>query len=156
MKKYPEGDFQKLTDQLIGALTSEKPRPKENCTNCGRPGHSDFNCWGDCPACGEQGHSLGTCQLSPEKIRAKEKRKRRRKKWAENKRLKFKMLKTQSKQSHPSFVQFILDCSTLPKVIEATQTLGPDVLFHLFHISRTWCYTLHRERLKAFGRWRKF
>ena len=90
MKKYPEGDFQKLTDQLIGALTSEKPRPKENCTNCGRPGHSDFNCWGDCPACGEQGHSPGTCQLSPEKIRAKEKRKRRRKKWAENKRLKLK------------------------------------------------------------------
>ena len=58
--------------------------------------------------------------------------------------------------SHPSFVQFILDCSTLPNVIEATQTLGPDVLFHLFHISRTRCYTLHRERLKAFGRWRKF
>merc|ERR1712030_300927 len=61
MKKYPEGD-------LIGALTSEKPRPKENCTNCGRPCHSDFNCWGDCPACGEQGHSPGTCQLSPKKL----------------------------------------------------------------------------------------
>ena len=75
MKKYPEGDIQKLTDQLKGVLTSEKPRSKENCTNCGRPGHSDFNCWGDCPACGEQGHSPGTCQLSPEKIRAKEKRK---------------------------------------------------------------------------------
>ena len=101
MKKYPEGDFQKLTDQLIGALTSEKPRPKEHCTNCGRKGHSDFNCWGDCPACGEQGHSPGTCQLSPEKIRAKEKRRKRRKKWAENKRLKLKMLKTQSKQNLP-------------------------------------------------------
>ena len=72
MKKYSEGDFQKLTDQLIGALTSEKPRTKENFTNYGRPGHSDFNCWGDCPACGEQGHSPGTCQLSPEKNLASE------------------------------------------------------------------------------------
>ena len=79
MKNYPEGDFQKLTDQLIGALTSDKPRSKENCTNCGRKGHSEFNCWGDCPACGEQGHSPGACQLSPEKIRSKEKRKRHRK-----------------------------------------------------------------------------
>merc|ERR1712055_693013 len=97
MKKYPEGDFQKVTDQLIGALTSEKPRPKENCTNCGRKGHSDFNCWGDCPACGEQGHSPGTCQLSPEKIRAKEKRKHRRKKNAEKKGLKLKMKKKKKK-----------------------------------------------------------
>merc|ERR1712002_221119 len=99
MEKYPEGDFQKLTDQLIGALTSEKPRPKENCTNCGRKGHSDYNCWGDCPACGEQGHRPGSCQLSPEKIRAKEKRKCRRKKNAENKRLRLKLQKTQSQQN---------------------------------------------------------
>ena len=71
MKKYPEGDIQKLTDQLKGVLASEKPRSKENCTNCGVEGHSEYNCWGNCPACGEQGHSPGTCQLPPEKIRAR-------------------------------------------------------------------------------------
>ena len=79
MRKYPEGDFQTLTDQLTGALISEKPRSQENCTNCGRKGHADYNCWGDCPACGEQGHSPGSCQLSPERIRARETRKNKRK-----------------------------------------------------------------------------
>merc|ERR1712105_65434 len=53
MEKHPEGDFQKLSDQLVGALTSEKP--KSNCTNCGKRGHSESNCWGNCPVCGEQG-----------------------------------------------------------------------------------------------------
>ena len=95
MKKYPEEDIQKLTDQLKEVLAWEKPRSKENCTNCGRPGHSDFNCFGDGPARGEQGHSPGTCQLSPEKIRAREKR------WAENKKIKLKLQKTQSKQNLP-------------------------------------------------------
>ena len=53
----------------------------------------------------------------------------------------------------PLFTQFLLDCSTLPDVISATQLLGDDVLIHLFKISRTWCFTLHRERLKILGRW---
>merc|ERR1712030_18237 len=46
MEKYPEGDFQKLSDQLVGALTSEKPKSRENCTNCARKGHLGYNCWG--------------------------------------------------------------------------------------------------------------
>ena len=59
--------------------------------------------------------------------------------------------------SHPLFVHFLLDCSTLPLVIQTVQQQqGADVLFHLFHVTRTWCYSLHRERLKALGRWRKF
>merc|ERR1711947_69075 len=99
MEKYPEGDFQRLTGQLIGALTSEKPRSRENCTNCGKKGHLEYNCWGDCPACGEQGHSPGSCQLSPEKIKAKAKKRHRRKKWAENKKLRLKMQKNQAQQN---------------------------------------------------------
>ena len=59
--------------------------------------------------------------------------------------------------SHPLFVHFVLDCSTLPCVIQTIQQKkGADVLFHLFHVTRTWCYSLHRERLKVLGRWRKF
>ena len=54
------------------------------------------------------------------------------------------------------FVQFILDCSVLPEVIAAVQTFGNEVLNHLFNITRIWCYSLHRERLKLLGRWRNF
>ena len=54
------------------------------------------------------------------------------------------------------FVQFIIDCSVLPEVIVAVQTYGNIVLIHLFNITRIWCYTLHRERLKLLNRWRNF
>ena len=55
--------------------------------------------------------------------------------------------------SHPQFSQFLIDCSCLSPVIAATQLYGQDVLQHLFKITRTWCYVLHRERLKILGRW---
>ena len=55
--------------------------------------------------------------------------------------------------SNPHLVQFLLDCSCLPEVIQATQLLGKDVLWHLFAISRTWVYTLHKARMKILGRW---
>ena len=56
----------------------------------------------------------------------------------------------------PLFLQFLLDCSSIPVVISAVQLLGHEVLHHLFKISRTWCYSLHRERLRLLGRWRRF
>ena len=80
MEKHPEGDFQNLIDQLKSALTSEKSRSKENCTNCGQKGHLENNCWGNCPVCGELGHRPGSCQLSPEKIRSITKKRQKRKK----------------------------------------------------------------------------
>ena len=58
--------------------------------------------------------------------------------------------------SSPAFCQFLIDCSVLPTVIAATQLLGQEVLHHLFRITRTWCYSLHRDRLKILGRWKKF
>ena len=48
-------------------------------------------------------------------------------------------------------VQFILDASVNPKVILLVQTHGQDILLPLFHLTRTWCYTLHRERRKLLG-----
>ena len=54
---------------------------------------------------------------------------------------------------HPLFCQFLLDCSVIPEAIAMTQLLGPETLDFLFHITRTWCYALHRERLKLLGRW---
>ena len=50
-------------------------------------------------------------------------------------------------------VQFILDCSVLPHVISATQSHGPEVLHILFHLTRSWCFSIHRQRMKNLGRW---
>ena len=55
--------------------------------------------------------------------------------------------------SSPDFCKFLLDCSVLPPVITAVQVEGYSVLSHLFDISRTWIYTLHKERMKRLGRW---
>ena len=49
--------------------------------------------------------------------------------------------------------RFILDCSTLPDVILLTQTHGPEPLQKLLHLTRTYCFALHRERMKQLGRW---
>ena len=52
------------------------------------------------------------------------------------------------------FCQFLIDCSILPEVIASVQSNGEHILTHLFTITRMWCYSLHRERLKILGRWR--
>ena len=54
------------------------------------------------------------------------------------------------------FIQFLLDCSTLPEVILLVQKNGNHVLEHLFNITRLWCYCVHRDRLKILGRWKDF
>ena len=54
---------------------------------------------------------------------------------------------------NPISPQFLLDCSCLPEVVMAVQQQGDQVLRHLFRITRTWCYSLHRSRLKLLGRW---
>jgi hypothetical protein len=58
-----------------------------------------------------------------------------------------------TKPTQPLLFQFLLDCSVIPRVISLVQEHGDDVLHHLFKISRTWCYSLHRDRLKISGRW---
>ena len=55
--------------------------------------------------------------------------------------------------THPLFCQFLIDCSSIPEVITAVQKYGSEALQHFFNITRTWCYSLHRERLKKLGRW---
>ena len=52
--------------------------------------------------------------------------------------------------SHPNrsiLVQFLLDCSCLPIVIESCQKWGPEIMERLFYISRNWCYSIHRTRM---------
>ena len=66
------------------------------------------------------------------------------------------ILNSLSIPGNDQFVQFLLDCSALPSVISTVQSLVSQTLTPLFHVSRTWCYVIHRERLKILGRWRKF
>ena len=57
---------------------------------------------------------------------------------------------------HQLFIQFLLDCSTIPQVILCTQQHGVTALYKLFKVTRTWCYFLHRDRLKLLDRWSSF
>ena len=52
-------------------------------------------------------------------------------------------------------MQFLIDCSVLPMVILAYKKHGTTVHAHLFRITRTWCKSLHRDRLRALGRYAK-
>ena len=50
-------------------------------------------------------------------------------------------------------LQFILDCTVLPSVITASQSHGREILDVLFHLTRTWCFVVHRQRMRILGRW---
>ena len=57
----------------------------------------------------------------------------------------------------PTFCQFLLNCSSIPSVISASQLLGEIFVHeHLFYISRIWVYAIHRERLKQLGTWKQY
>ena len=55
-----------------------------------------------------------------------------------------------------NFCPFLLDCSVLPEPIKAAQVYGPEMMFLLFRVTRSWCYCLHKARLQQLGRWHKF
>ena len=50
-----------------------------------------------------------------------------------------------------ALMQFILDPSTLPEIILARQTLGQEVHNILFYITRTFCFSLHKAKMKLLG-----
>ena len=56
--------------------------------------------------------------------------------------------------STQDLVQFLLDPSVHPGVISLVQSEGHDPLKLVFYLTRTWCYSLHRERLKLMNRFR--
>ena len=63
------------------------------------------------------------------------------------------ILLTMTQPNSALLPQFLLECSVIPEVIVHTQHYGNVVLHHLFKVSRTWCYSLHRDRLRNLGRW---
>ena len=54
---------------------------------------------------------------------------------------------------HPDFSNFLIDCSTFPEVISLSQLHGQEVHDILFRVTRMWCFSLHKDRLKILGRW---
>ena len=50
-------------------------------------------------------------------------------------------------------VQFLLDCTILPEVISLVQQHGVFVHDSLLYLTRTFCFSLHKARLKLLGKW---
>ena len=48
-------------------------------------------------------------------------------------------------------VQLILDCTVLPDVIKTTATCGTYTRDRLLYIGRTWCHSIHSERMNQLG-----
>ena len=53
--------------------------------------------------------------------------------------------------SEQVMMQFLLDCSVMPMVVAMTQISGTDLRDRLLYIGRTWCYSIHRERMNQLG-----
>ena len=53
-----------------------------------------------------------------------------------------------------TLTQFLIDCSVMPEVLSLIDSHGEHVLPTLFKMTRTFCYSIHRERLKHLNRWR--
>ena len=56
--------------------------------------------------------------------------------------------------STQDLVQFLLDPSVHPSVIALVQSEGQGPLRLIFHLTRTWCYSVHRERLRLLNSFR--
>ena len=63
-----------------------------------------------------------------------------------------KLLQAQNTKSPDKIVRFLLDCASVPIVIEAVQEHGTNILEKLFYLTRLWTYSVHRQRLKLLGR----
>ena len=57
------------------------------------------------------------------------------------------IIDTYASISSPYFVQFLVDCSCLPLVIQTYQTYGHYILDILFKATRTFLYCMHKARL---------
>ena len=59
------------------------------------------------------------------------------------------LIRTILSGSQRTVMQLLLDASVLPQTILLVQNLGESVLAPIFGFTRTWCYTVHTDRLKS-------
>ena len=99
-------------------------------------------------------HIIKTCPaLQPTRLKLSEFTKEYTEKKIDNEEVR-KLILSMTTLTHPQYMDYLLDCSCLPPVVSLVQRLGvEEVLPHLFTISGTWLFVLHRERLKLLGRW---
>ena len=57
------------------------------------------------------------------------------------------------KEDASKFVQFVVDCTVLPEVISLKQLQGKWVHDSLLYLTRTFCFSVHKARLKLLGKW---
>ena len=50
-------------------------------------------------------------------------------------------------------MQLLLDPSCIPEVISHAQYHGDNIFSDLFYLGRSWCFSIHRERMKMLGKW---
>ena len=50
-------------------------------------------------------------------------------------------------------MQFLVDCSVLSEVIQASQKSGPHIFSDLFYYTRTWCFVIHKQRMIRLCKW---
>ena len=49
--------------------------------------------------------------------------------------------------------QFLLDPCHIPSVSDLCISLGPDLLSHVYYLTRTFAYYMHRAKMLSLGRW---
>ena len=49
--------------------------------------------------------------------------------------------------------QFLLDPCHIPAVSDLCITMGPDMLSHVYYLTRTYAYYMHRAKMLSLGRW---
>ena len=50
-------------------------------------------------------------------------------------------------------VQFLLDPCHIPAISDLCVTMGADMLSHIFYLTRTFAYYMHRSKMLSLGRW---
>ena len=118
-------------------------------------GNSDGSC--SLPSCrldptpGTLSHMLTECQdLGPARLRVFSL-------WADHikdKPFLLPVIRKYTVDCHPSqHLQFLIDCTVLPDVISLKQKHGLCVHDSLLYLTRTFCFSVHKSRLKLLGKW---
>ena len=55
--------------------------------------------------------------------------------------------------SPESQVRFILDSTPCPELIKLIQMFGKEIQDRVLYLTRTWAFSIHRQKLKLLGRW---
>ena len=50
-------------------------------------------------------------------------------------------------------VRFILDSTACPEIISLSQFYGQEIQDRILYLTRTWAFSIHRQKMKILGRW---